>query len=49
VILKGSTLGRRLGLAELAHMDLVALTREPLVRPFTPANLAVMSHTDSFT
>jgi hypothetical protein len=46
LILDGLALGLRLGLAALAHMNLVTFAREPLVRPLTPADPAVMSHTD---
>src|SRR5580693_5153289 len=46
LILDGSTLGLRLGLTALAHMNLVTFARELLVRPLTPADPAVMSHTD---
>jgi hypothetical protein len=46
LILDGSALGLRLGLAALAYMNLVTFARELLVRPLTPADPAVMSHTD---
>jgi hypothetical protein len=48
LILDGSALGLRLGLAALAHMNLVTFARELLVRPLTPADPAVMSHIDPF-
>jgi hypothetical protein len=46
LILDGSALGLRLGLAALAHMNPVTFAGELLVGPLTPADPAVMSHTD---
>jgi hypothetical protein len=46
LILDGSTLGLRLGLTALAQMNLVTFARELLVRPLTPTDPAVMSHTN---
>jgi hypothetical protein len=48
LILDGSALGLGLGLAALAHMNLVTFARKLLVRPLTSADPAVMSHTDPY-
>src|SRR5215469_4200960 len=45
LILDVSALGLRLGLASLAHMDLVTFARELFVRPLMTADPAVMPHT----
>src|ERR1700756_4804460 len=48
LILDGSPLGLRFGPAPLTHVDPVTFARELLVRPLTPADPAVMPHTDPF-